>query len=163
MNKLYLYVFYISVVFAAIVIQSTLLSPQNTGVFYVDYSLISVIYISLFPEISGLILLAFFSGYIIDVLSAADIGIYTISRLSLYILLRLLITKVYSDRFFVEFGIIILSVIYERLLLYIVTFLGSTTYIDLQFGFTVKNILINAVIGYIFFIILKEINERIKT
>ena len=108
-------------------------------------------------------MLAFFSGYIIDVLSAADIGIYTISRLSLYILLRLLITKVYSDRFFVEFGIIILSVIYERLLLYIVTFLGSTTYIDLQFGFTVKNILINAVIGYIFFIILKEINERIKT
>lgn len=163
MNKLYLYLFYISVFFVAIVIQTTLLSPENTGVFYVDYSLIAVIYISLFPEISGLIMLAFFSGYTIDVLSAADIGIYTISRLSLYILLRLLITKVYSDKFIVEFGIILLSVIYERLLLYIVTVLGSMTYVNMQFGFTVKNILINAIAGYLFFVLLKEINERIKT
>ncbi len=163
MNKLYLYLFYISVFFVAIVIQTTLLSPENTGVFYVDYSLIAVIYISLFPEISGLIMLAFFSGYTIDVLSAADIGIYTISRLSLYILLRLLITKIYSDKFIVEFGIILLSVIYERLLLYIVTVLGSMTYVNMQFGFTVKNILINAIAGYLFFVLLKEINERIKT
>lgn len=163
MNKLYLYLFYISVFFVAIVIQTTLLSPENTGVFYVDYSLIAVIYISLFPEISGLIMLAFFSGYTIDVLSAADIGIYTISRLSLYILLRLLITKVYSDKFIVEFGIILLSVIYERLFLYIVTVLGSMTYVNMQFGFTVKNILINAIAGYLFFVLLKEINERIKT
>ena len=163
MNKIYLYLFYISVLFGAIVIQSTFLSPQNTGVFYVDYSLISVIYIALIPEISGLILFAFFCGYTIDVLSAADIGIYTISRLSLYILLRMLVTKVYSDRFFVEFGIIILSVIYERILLYLVTVMGSTTYVDLPLGFVIKNILINAIIGYIFFMLLKQINERIKT
>lgn len=162
MNKLYLYVFFISVTFISIIMQSTVLSPLNTGVFYIDYSLIVVIYISLFPEISGLILLAFFSGYTIDVLSAAEVGIYTISRLSLYIFLRLLITKVYSDKFIVEFGIILLSVVYERLLLYLVTGLENMSDPNLRLGFVIQNVLVNAVAGYLFFVVLKEINERIK-
>ena len=163
MNKLYLYVFFISVTFISIILQTTVLSPLKMGVFYIDYSLIAVIYISLFPEISGLILLAFFSGYTIDVLSAADVGVYTISRVSLYIFLRLLITKVYSDKFIVEFGIILLSVVYERLLLYLVTGLENMSDPILGLGFVIENVLVNAVAGYLFFYVLKEINERIKT
>jgi len=161
MNKIYIYLFFVVTLFLFIIFQTTLLSPSRLGIFYIDFTLILIIYLSLSTEIRGGIFFAFLSGYMIDLFSGASLGLYVISRLSLFIIIRFIITKIYSDRFIVQILIIFFSIIYEWVLLFAVFSFIFHLNAALSPDFIIINVLINTFIGYICFNIIKEFHGKI--
>ena len=161
MNRVYLYLFFTFALLLFVVIQTTLLSPANLGRLYVDLTLILVVYLSLAAEVRGGVFFAFLSGYFIDLFSGTNLGIYVFSRLSLFIILRFLVTKIYSDRFDIQILIILLSILYEWAILTAVYNISSQLDTALSFNFIIINILINTVVGYLCFVILKEFHGKL--
>lgn len=163
MNKIYAYIFFVLLLFVFIIFQSTVFSPVNLGKFYIDLTLIVVVYLSVASEFRGGIFFAFLSGYLIDLFSGANIGFYVVSRLSLFILLRLVITKIYSDRFDVHVLLILLSIIFEWVFLYISSSIILGISILVTPVFIIANVFVNLFAGVICFYIIKEIHGKFHT
>jgi rod shape-determining protein MreD len=163
MNKIYVYLFFILTLFLFVIFQTTLLSPSSLGRLYIDLTLILIIYLSLTTEIRGGVFFAFLSGYMIDLFSGASLGLYVISRLSLFIIIRFIITKIYSDRFIVQILIIFFSIIYEWVLLFAVFSFVSHLNPALSPNFIIVNVFINTFVGYICFTIIKEFHGKLHT
>jgi rod shape-determining protein MreD len=161
MNKIYKYLFFIALLFIFVIFQTTIFDPTRFGSFYVDLTLILIIYLSLSTEIRGGVFFAFLSGYMIDLFSGASLGLYVISRLSLFIIIRFIVTKIYSDRFFVHILVIFFSIIYEWALLYVLLSVISNLSAVLSPSLIIINVLINTVVGYICFIIIKELHGKL--
>ena len=163
MNKIYSYLFFVIILFIFVIFQTTLFSPNRLGRFYIDLTLILIIYLSLSGEVRGGVFFAFLSGYMIDLFSGASLGLYVLSRLSLYVIIRFLITKIYSDRFIVHILIIFFSIIYEWAFLYGLFRITSDINPALTPGFIIINVLVNTFVGYICFIIIKEFHGKLHT
>lgn len=161
MNKFYSYLFFAVLLFIFIILQTTVFDPVRFGRFYIDLTLILIIYLSLTTEIRGGVFYAFLSGYMIDLFSGATLGLYVLSRLSLFVIIRFIITKIYSDRFLVHILIIFFSIIYEWVLLYFLFSFFSYVNTVLTPDFILINVLINTLAGYICFIIIKELHGRV--
>ncbi|NIV41527.1 MAG: hypothetical protein GWN11_04860 [Candidatus Dadabacteria bacterium] len=163
MNKIYLYLFFIFVLFVFVIFQTTLFSPSHLGRFYIDLTLMLVVYLSLNSEIRGGVFLVFLSGYMLDLFSGTNMGLYVFSRLSLYLIIRFLITKIYSDRVGVHILIIFLSIIYEWAVLALVFSFSSQLNTAISVNFIIINILINTFAGYICFNILKDLHGKLHS
>lgn len=163
MNRLYVYLFFSIVLFIFVILQTTLLSPVNLGRLYIDFTLILIIYLSLNTDVRGGVFFAFLSGYIIDLYSGTNLGMYVFSRLSLFVIIRFLVTKIYSDRFDIQILLIFFSIIYEWVLLAAIFSFSSQLDTALSYNFIIINILVNTFAGYICFIILKELHGKLHT
>ncbi len=161
MNKVYVYLFFVIILFLFVIFQTTLFSPGSLGPLYIDLTLIVVVYLSLNPEIRGGVFFAFLSGYMIDLFSGASLGLYVLSRLSLFVIIRFIITKIHSDLFVLHILIIFFSIIYEWIFVYALFNIISDMSLALTPGFIAVNILINTFIGYICFVIIKEIHGKL--
>lgn len=69
------------------IVQSTLISPNFNSYFYPDLNLIFIILIAISKDTPGFFI-ALLNGYIMDVMSGYMIGVHSLSRLSLYVILR---------------------------------------------------------------------------
>jgi rod shape-determining protein MreD len=161
MNKIYTYLFFVIILFIFVIFQTTLFNPGRLGRFYIDLTLILIIYLSLTTEIRGGVFFAFLSGYMIDLFSGASLGLYVISRLSLFVIIRFIVTKIYSDRFIVHILIIFFSIIYEWLFLYSLFSINFDLNAVPAPSFIIINVLMNTLVGYICFIIIKELHGKL--
>jgi rod shape-determining protein MreD len=97
MSKLFSFVFLLLISLLFIVLQSTLLSPRQLGVFHPDLNLILIIFLALFSEVKGSAIIAIGNGYMMDILSGYMLGIYTLSRFSVFAMLQGFSMSVYSQ------------------------------------------------------------------
>ena len=155
-----IFLFLISVIF--ITVQTTLLSPKNLGYFYPDLNLILIVYLGIYSEIRGGLLLALGNGYLMDVLSGNLPGIFTLSRLSAYFLVRSGSSQVYLRRVLVQGLVIFLATIFTWIfILTIITIKEGD-----NFDITAKSILIqamvNALVGIPIFWMINRVNARFQ-
>lgn len=97
MSKILSVAFLVLLSFVFIIFQSTVLSPRHLGVFRPDLNLIWIIFLSLFSGVRGSAIIALGNGYMMDVLSGHMFGIYTLSRISVFAILKGFSMNVYSQ------------------------------------------------------------------
>jgi rod shape-determining protein MreD len=97
MNRLLLTILLILLSFLFISLQSTIFSPIHSESFHPDLNLILIVFLGLFSDMKGGAILAIGNGYMMDVLSGYLPGIHSISRLSVFIILKDLSEHVYSQ------------------------------------------------------------------
>jgi rod shape-determining protein MreD len=145
-----------------LVFQSTLLSPKNLGIYSPDLNLILIIIISLLSGFKGGSILALGNGYFLDVLSGNLLGVNTISRLSVYALIRSTSENIYYNRIAVISLVIFLSTIVLWCFTWVVVKINS----EIQFNISLHEILkqgsVNTVVGLPLYFLIKKLYERVQ-
>jgi len=162
MNKTFTIIFFIILSLILIVVQSTILSPKNLGFLSPDLNLILIIALALLTGFKGGTILAFGNGYMMDILSGNLMGVNTLSRLSIFAIIRSTNENVYYHRIPVLFLAIFLSTIFLWVFIWIVIKFNSDVEVHNSFSEIFKNGLVNTVVGIPLFFLIKKFYERVQ-
>ena len=150
----------ISIVF--ITLQSTLLSPRNTGYLFPDLNLILIVFLAIYSETKGSFLLAAGNGYMMDVLSGNLPGTFTISRLSAYLLVRTSSNHVYLKKIIVQGLVIFFTTIFTWAFILSIIKIKSNSGFQLSFNKILIQGLINTTVGVPLFMAAKRVHARFQ-
>jgi rod shape-determining protein MreD len=147
MSKTLTYISLILVSIVLITIQSTILSPRKGGFLFPDLNLIFIVFLAVYSEMRGSLLIAAGNGYMMDVLSGNLPGTFTISRLSAYLLIRTSSNHVYLKKILVLGLVIFITTIFTWTFIFTIIRIKSDAGFDLSFGNVITRGLINSVVG----------------
>jgi len=162
MNKTFTIIFFVIISLILIFIQSTILSPRNLGYLSPDLNLILIIALALLSGFKGGTILAFGNGYMLDILSGNLLGVNTLSRLSVFAIIRSTANNVYYHRIPMLFLAIFAGTIFSWGFIWIVIKLNSNVEIHNSIGDILKNGLVNTIVGLPLFFIIKKFHERVQ-
>lgn len=160
MNRVYDILLFAFLSFIFIIVQSTLFSPKNLGVFYPDLNLILVVFLGLFSEARGSAIIALVNGFMMDVLSGNVIGLYSLSRLSLYLVLRGLSTHIYARSKLTQACALFLSTLFSWGFIWIG--LKIRTDFKISFGDIMAQGFVNTLTGIPLFWIIHKLYAKVQ-
>ena len=162
MNKTLIIIIFVIISLILVVLQSTILSPRDLGFLSPDLNLILIITLALLSGLKGGTILAFGNGYMLDILSGNFIGVNTLSRLSVFAIIRSTTDNVYYHRIPILFLAIFFSTIFSWAFIWIVFKFNSDVEIHNSFGEILKNGLVNVMVGLPLFLLIKKFYERVQ-
>ncbi|HEY7535560.1 MAG TPA: rod shape-determining protein MreD [Thermodesulfobacteriota bacterium] len=160
MNRLYDILLFTLVSFIFIILQSTLFSPKHLGVFFPDLNLILVVFLGLFSEVRGGAIIALGNGFMMDVLSGNVIGLYSLSRLSLYLILRGLSTHIYTQSRLTQASALFFSTLFSWCFIWIG--LKIRTDFRISLGDIMAQSFVNTLTGIPLFLIIHKLYARVQ-
>jgi rod shape-determining protein MreD len=160
MNRVYDILLFAFLSFIFIILQSTFFSPKNLGVFYPDLNLILVVFLGLFSEARGSAIIALMNGFMMDVLSGNVIGLYSLSRFSLYLILRGLSTHIYAQSKFTQANVLFFSTLFSWGFIWIG--LKIRTDFRVTFGDIVAQSFVNTLTGIPLFWVIHKLYARVQ-
>jgi rod shape-determining protein MreD len=161
MNKVISAALFILLSIVFIILQSTLFSPRNLGVFHPDLNLIWIIFLSLFSEVRGSAIIALGNGYMMDVLSGHMFGIYTLSRLSVFAILKGFSMNVYSQSGVIQGVAIFLGTLFAWGFIWAVLEIKSNLNFGISFLEVFVQSVVNTIVGIPLFWVIKRVNAKI--
>lgn len=143
-------------------LQSTWLSPRNTGYLFPDLNLILIVFLAIYSETRGSFLLAAGNGYMMDVLSGNLPGTFTISRLSAYLLVRTSSNHVYLKKVIVQGLVIFFTTIFTWVFILSIIRIKSNSGFQLSLNEILIQALINTAVGIPLFMAARRIHARFQ-
>jgi rod shape-determining protein MreD len=145
------------------VLQSTFLSPTHFGrAFYPDLNLVLIVFLGLFADLRRGAIIALGNGYIMDVLSGYVIGIHSLSRLSVFVILKGISQHVYSQSRITQ----AIAILFATLFLWSFICISLRLKADLEFGISLGDVMtqgvVNTVVGLPIFWIIKGLYAKIQ-
>ncbi len=150
----------ISIIF--ITLQSTLLSPRNTGFLFPDLNLIFIVFLAIYSEVRGSFLIAAGNGYMMDVLSGNLPGTFTISRLSAYLLVRTSSSHVYLKKMIIQGLVIFLTTAFTWAFILSIIKIKSNNGFQISFSEIMTQGLVNTVVGVPLFWVARKAHARFQ-
>lgn len=156
-------IFLISLSFLFIILQSTFFSPTHFGrAFYPDLNLILIVFLGLFSDLRRGAIIAIGNGYMMDVLSGYVIGIHSLSRLSVFIILKGISQHVYSQSRITQ----AIAISFGTLFLWSFIWTGLKLKTDLELGVSLGDVMrqgaVNTIVGLPVFWIIKRLYAKIQ-
>ena len=144
------------------ILQATLLAPSNNNPYFPDLNLIFILYLSISRNVPYSIILVILNGFIMDAMSGYMIGLNTLSRLSLYIIL-----KSSSDHFnfyniIPRLTALFFGTIYVWLFVWIVIALKSSNDFMISLNIIIVHAAVNTVVGLLLIILADKINAKLQ-
>ena len=160
MNRLYQIIVFVLLSFLFVILQSTLFSPKHLGIFYPDLNLIFVVFLGLFSEVRGSAIIALGNGFMMDVLSGNLIGLYSLSRLSLFLVLKGLSTHIYAQSRITQVIGLFCSTLFSWGFIWIG--LKMRTDFRISFGEIMAQSFVNTIVGLPLFWLIKNLYARVQ-
>ena len=110
-------------------VQSTILHNFQYSAVTPDLTLIFVIYLGIFYGQIGGILLSFFLGYMLDIVSGSPFGVYTLLRIVIFILTKQATKNFYFGGILPQLSFVFLLSILDGILLVLVLYLSGSVVI----------------------------------
>jgi rod shape-determining protein MreD len=155
-------IFFILLSFIFIILQSTILCPANRSFFYPDLNLILILFLAIFSGTRGNTIIAIGNGYMMDVLSGYTIGVHTLSRLSVFAIVRSTCERVYSQSRIVQAFTILSSTLFSWGFVWIIVRMKT----DLDFGISLSGVvvqaIVNTLVGLPLFWMIKKLYARVQ-
>lgn len=145
-----------------ITLQSTLLSPRNTGYMFPDLNLIFIVFLAIYSELRGSFLIAAGNGYLMDVLSGNLPGTFTISRLSAYLLVRAATNQVYLKKMIAQAAVIFLATVFTWAFILSIITIKSGSGFQISFSEIMTRGLVNTVVGVPLFWVARKVHARFQ-
>jgi len=162
MNKPISIILYALISILFITIQSTWLSPRNVGYVFPDLNLILIVFLAVYSEVRGSLLIATGNGYMMDVLSGNLPGTFTISRLSAYLLVRTGSNHVYLKKWLVQGLVIFLATIFSWTFIIAIFRIKQDTYFTLTLSEIVTQAVVNTIVGVPLFWVIARLHARLQ-
>jgi rod shape-determining protein MreD len=162
MNKTLSFVSLIIVSIVLITVQTTLLSPRAVGPLFPDLNLIFIVFLAVFSEMRGSMLIAAGNGYMMDVLSGNFPGTFTISRLSAYLLVRNSSDHVYLKKMLILGLVIFIATIFTWTFIFTIIRIKSDAAFEVSFSDVVIHGVINTIVGVPLFWAANKIHARLQ-
>jgi len=162
MNK---YATFILLIFASILInilQSSVFSPSSGKYFFPDFNLILIIFIAISKDIRFGLALVLLNGFFLDVMSGYMIGINTLSRLSLYIILRRSSNHFDYESYTPVFISLLLGTLYVWIFIWTILILKSVNDIKIIKNVIIYQAIINSSVGLLIFFIKNKIYATVQ-
>lgn len=163
MNRVLPVIFFILLSFLFIILQSTFFSPTHLGLaFFPDLNLILIIFLGLFSDLRRGAIIAIGNGYMMDVLSGYVIGIHSLSRLSVFIILKGISQHVYSQSRITQ----AIAISFGTLFLWSFIWAGLKLKTHLEFGISLGDVMtqgvVNTIVGLPVFWVIKGLYAKIQ-
>ena len=163
MNKALPFLFLISLSFLFIILQSTFFTQTHSGrAFYPDLNLIFIVFLGLFSDLRRGAIIAIGNGYMVDVLSGYVIGIHTLSRLSVFVILKGISQHVYSQSRITQ----AIAISFGTLFLWSFICAGLKLKTEFEFGISLGDVMtqvvVNTIIGLPVFWVIKRLYAKIQ-
>lgn len=163
MNRALPVIFLISLSFIFIILQSTFFSPTHVGrSFYPDLNLIFIVFLGLFSDLRRGAIIAIGNSYMVDVLSGYVIGIHTISRLSVLVILKGISQHVYSQSRITQ----AIAISFGTLFLWSFIWASLRLKMDFEFGISLGDVMaqgvVNTVVGLPVFWVIKKLYAKVQ-
>lgn len=162
MNKPVSIILFVLISILFITIQTTLLSPRNVGYVFPDLNLILIIFLAIYSEVRGSLLIATGNGYMMDVLSGNLPGMFMISRLSTYLLVRTSSNHVYLKKWLVQGFIIFIATIFSWTFIISLFRIRQDTYFTLTLSEIMTQAVVNSLVGVPIFWVIVRIHAKLQ-
>ncbi len=145
-----------------ITLQTTLLSPRNVGYVFPDLNLLLIVFLGIYKDVRGSLVLAAGNGYLMDVLSGNLPGTFTISRLSAYLLVRTSSNHVYLKKWIVQGLVIFLATIFSWTFIISIFRIRQDTYFTLTLSEIMTQAVVNTIIGIPLFWMIARLHAKLQ-
>ncbi len=152
---------------ALIVVQTSLIPATSFGKFTPDLNLIIIIFIAIRTGIPNPFVLAGFNGFLMDIFSGGPIGFHTLTRLAVFLSLKIAIRNMNYDRdnfIFISLSMFIWTLLLHLLLFAVSLLQGSEELIVyLSVDLALYQAAVNTAVGVPIAMLLKKLNGITKT
>jgi rod shape-determining protein MreD len=162
MNKSVTFIVLIIVSFLINILQATIFAPSTGQYFSPDLNLIFIIFIAVSKDIRFGLVLAILNGFLLDVMSGYMLGINTLSRLSLYLILRRSSNHFDYENYTPVFISLFLGTLYVWAFIWFILLLKSVSDLKLNTNIIIYQAIINSAIGIFLFHIKNKIYATIQ-
>ena len=161
------FLFYLFCSFLFIVIQTSVISTSSLGKFTPDLNLILIICLAIRTEIPYLFTLAMLNGFLMDVFSAGALGLYTVTRFTVFLTLRVSMHNLnYNSR---NSLLLLLALFTGTLLMHLLLLIllllrqdsGQVAFLSFELAF--YQAIINTVVGIPIIMLLRKLDGIPKT
>lgn len=162
MNKTLSIILFTLISLLFITLQTTLLSPRKVGYAFPDLNLILIVFLGVYSEVRGSLVLATGNGYMMDVLSGNLPGTFTISRLSAYLLVRTSSNHVYLKKWLVQGLVIFLATIFSWTFIVAIFKIRQDTYFTLTLSEIMTQAVVNTIVGIPLFWLIARFHAKLQ-
>ncbi|NIP29977.1 MAG: rod shape-determining protein MreD [Candidatus Dadabacteria bacterium] len=161
MNKFYSFLVYLLLSFVFISIQISLTTPSFLNLFTPDLNLILIIYLASANNIYGSFYLTVINGLLMDIFSGNMIGIYTLTRLVVYTIIKSSSKTFNINTLKPKILSILIGTIIFWILLYFVLKFKISEPLNITLNLIIHQATINTLVGSLIFILLGKINAKL--
>lgn len=162
MNKYFHFVFYLLISIITIITQTAVTSPRLLGLFSPDLNLILIIYIALNPGIRGAFVLVALNGLLMDFFSGNTPGLYTFTRIIVYIVLRNSIAKFKIKELVPQSISIFIATLFFWSLIFIILEIKAVENFRISLNLVIHQATINTLVGVFFLLILRNFDAKFQ-
>ncbi len=150
--------------FISIVLQTTLLSSKSLGIFQPDLNLILAVFIGLFIGGSVGFIYALWNGFLMDVFSSYMLGAFSLSRLSLFFILRSLSDYMYVKGKVAQGTSIYFGTLFSFGFTWLALEMTAPRALSVNFSLThlATQALINTILGILIFQVFEKVYARVQ-
>lgn len=162
MNKYFHFLLYILISILIIITQTAVTSPKLLGLFSPDLNLILIIYIALNPRIRGGFILVVINGLLMDFFSGNTTGLYTFTRIIVYIVLRNSVTKFKFKELVPQAIAIFITTFFFWSLIFIILEIKAVQNFRISLNLVIHQATINTLVGIFIVLILRNFDARFQ-
>ncbi len=162
MNKSVTFIVLLIVSILINILQATIFAPSTGQYFPPDLNLIFIIFIAVSKDLRFGLVLAILNGFLLDVMSGYMLGINTLSRLSLYLILRSSSNHFDYESYAPVFISLFLGTLYVWAFIWFILLLKSVSDLKLNANVIIYQATINSVAGIFLFHIKNKIYATIQ-
>ena len=162
MNKSVTFIVLLIVSILINILQATIFAPSTGQYFSPDLNLIFIIFIAVSKDLRFGLVLAILNGFLLDVMSGYMLGINTLSRLSLYLILRRSSNHFDYESYTPVFISLFLGTLYVWAFILFILLLKSVSDLKLNTNIIIYQAIINSAVGIFLFHIRNKIYATIQ-
>jgi len=162
MNKSVTFIVLLIVSILINILQATIFAPSTGQYFSPDLNLIFIIFIAVSKDLRFGLVLAILNGFLLDVMSGYTLGINTLSRLSLYLILRSSSNHFDYESYTPVFISLFLGTLYVWAFIWFILLLKSVSDLKLNTNVIIYQATINSAVGIFLFHIKNKIYATIQ-
>jgi len=162
MNKSVTFIVLLIVSILINILQATIFAPSTGQYFSPDLNLIFIIFIAVSKDLRFGLVLAILNGFLLDVMSGYMLGINTLSRLSLYLILRSSSNHFDYESYTPVFISLFLGTLYVWAFIWFILLLKSVSDLKLNTNVIIYQATINSAVGIFLFYIKNKIYATIQ-
>lgn len=144
------------------ILQSTLLSPDYGSNFYPDLNLIFIIFIATSKNLPAGSFLTIFNGFLMDVMSGYTIGLHTISRLGLYLIIKSSSSHVDYENYTPKFLALFLGTIFVWLFIWLIVEIKFSVEFNITLDVLIHQATLNSLIGIVIELLIFNTYARVQ-
>lgn len=162
MNKYLHFIYYLFVSLLLIIIQTSIFTPKLLGLFSPDLNLIIIIYLAINPKIRNAFILVVINGLLMDFFSGNTLGLYTFTRIIVFIILRNSVSKFdFNDTPPQGFAIFAATAFFWTLLFLIFKFKSVESF-TISLNLIIHQATINTLVGIFFILFFRKIDAKFQ-